>query len=170
MARTNKKQNSQTEGQPGIIPSKDSSTVTIPPEEKAKQVARIVAVTEEYGGPLPHPSILKGYEEVLPGAAERIIHMAESQSEHRQYLEKTVIKGDSLRSYLGLGAGLIIALCWLGGSVFLIYKGHDFAGASLGAIDIFALVSVFVTGTLTRRRERIDKAAIMGAATNKKRT
>ncbi len=34
--------------------------------------------------PLPHPSELAGYEDILPGAAERIFAMAESQAAHRQ--------------------------------------------------------------------------------------
>lgn len=43
-------------------------------------------------GPLPHPEIMKGYDMVVPGAAERILKMAETQSEHRQSIEKEVIQ------------------------------------------------------------------------------
>lgn len=37
-----------------------------------------------YSGPIPSANELKKYEDVLPGAAERIIAMAENQSRHRQ--------------------------------------------------------------------------------------
>jgi uncharacterized membrane protein len=34
-------------------------------------------------GPIPAPEILKAYDIVLPGLAERIVSMAEAQSAHR---------------------------------------------------------------------------------------
>ena len=34
-------------------------------------------------GPLPPPSALQSYEEVLEGSADRILKMAEKQTEHR---------------------------------------------------------------------------------------
>jgi uncharacterized membrane protein len=36
--------------------------------------------------------MLQGYEEVLPGAADRILRMAEDQAMHRQHLERTVVQ------------------------------------------------------------------------------
>ncbi|MFQ7172706.1 MAG: DUF2335 domain-containing protein [Thomasclavelia ramosa] len=44
-----------------------------------------------YSGPIPHPSDFEQYERVLPGAADRILTMAENQSAHRQTLEKAAI-------------------------------------------------------------------------------
>lgn len=38
----------------------------------------LTAYEESFEGPLPHPSILKGYEVVLPGSADRIIKMTEA--------------------------------------------------------------------------------------------
>jgi len=43
--------------------------------------------TVAYSGPIPHPNDLARYEEILPGAAERIMKMAELQAEHRRALE-----------------------------------------------------------------------------------
>lgn len=42
--------------------------------------------------------MLKQYDEVLPGAAERILKMAEEQSTHRKQLERKVIDGDDTES------------------------------------------------------------------------
>ena len=41
-----------------------------------------------FSGPIPPPNIIKGYEEILPGSADRIIAMAENQSKHRQKWKK----------------------------------------------------------------------------------
>ena len=46
-----------------------------------------IASAEMYEGMLPHPRILEGFEEVLPGSAERLMAMAEGQMGHRHKLE-----------------------------------------------------------------------------------
>ncbi|MDE0103545.1 MAG: DUF2335 domain-containing protein [Bryobacterales bacterium] len=38
-------------------------------------------------GPLPPPKTIEGYEAIVPGAAGRIISMADKQLAHRQHLE-----------------------------------------------------------------------------------
>ena len=43
---------------------------------------------EQHSGPLPHPSTLEGYEVICPGAADRIISMAEEALRHRNEMEK----------------------------------------------------------------------------------
>ena len=87
--------------------------------------------------------------------------MAERQATHRQDLERTVVRGDSRRAFCGLFVGAIVALCVLGGAVFLIYNGHDWAGSVIAALDIVSLVSVFVYGSISRRQERIKKSEVM---------
>lgn len=49
---------------------------------------------ELFVGPLPPPSTLQGYEQAFPGAASRIIKMAENQSQHRQRIENKVISSN----------------------------------------------------------------------------
>lgn len=50
------------------------------------------SVTSVHMGPLPPPDVFAGYEQVCPGAAERILSMAEQQAKHRQDLEKDRVK------------------------------------------------------------------------------
>jgi len=44
---------------------------------------QVSLIRQEFAGPLPHPSVLAGYDDVVPGSAERILRMAEKQLEHR---------------------------------------------------------------------------------------
>lgn len=53
-------------------------------EEQREQVRQVVtSVMSEFSGPLPPPSIMKGYEDIVPGSADRILSMAENQAKHR---------------------------------------------------------------------------------------
>ena len=47
-----------------------------------------------FSGPLPHPDIMKGYDDIVPGAAERILKMAENQQNHRFKLEEKIVFDD----------------------------------------------------------------------------
>ncbi len=130
--------------------------------EKALLRERIELIRSEiFSGPLPKPEILQGYNNIVPGSADRIIQMAEKQADHRMFLEKTVIAGDAKRADRGLICGTIVALCVLAGAVFVIYTGHDAAGIAVITADIAGLVSAFIYGTKSRRAERVQKAKIM---------
>ena len=69
-------------------------------------------------GPLPLPAVLKQYDDIVPGAAERIMRMAEHQAQHRQDLEARVIRTDNLKSLLGMIFGFVIALVGFGGGLY----------------------------------------------------
>ena len=54
------------------------------------QITHIVT-TKHYSGALPHLQHFKGYEDVLPGAAERILSMAENSMAHSGSMEQQQI-------------------------------------------------------------------------------
>jgi uncharacterized membrane protein len=93
--------------------------------DSAQQRREFIAVmrselfAESFSGPLPHPDILAKFEQVLPGTSARIIKMAETQSEHRQALERCVVEGDTRRSWYGLWTGFVIGMTGLIGSIIL---------------------------------------------------
>lgn len=105
-------------------------------------------------GPLPPPADLKAYETILPGAAERILSMAEKQSAHRQGLESRAIYVEGRNSLLGIMAGWFLGTLGLLVGGFSIYAGHDVAGATIGGISLASLVGTFIYGTKERRLER----------------
>ena len=136
------------------------------PRPQGSQPRQVVEIQERHiSGPLPTPALLKEFDDVVPGCAERIIRMAEEQAKHRQLLEKTVIIGDSKRANQGLWVGGTIAFLFLAGAVFLIYNGHDWAGGVLASVDLVSIVGVFIYGTVSRRSERIQKAKTMNPST-----
>lgn len=71
-----------------------------------------VALRQEYSGPIPHPHHLRQYEEVLPGAAERIMAMAEKSLESATSLEKSAQEAKIADNKVGMisGAALFFLL------------------------------------------------------------
>ncbi|HEY4500407.1 MAG TPA: DUF2335 domain-containing protein [Candidatus Paceibacterota bacterium] len=107
-----------------------------------------------FSGPLPPPEILKKYNDIVPGAAERIIKMAEDQSTHRKELEKKVIDSDISRSKWGQVLGFFIAIIGLVVSLIATIYGSTTVGAIIGTGTLVSLVSVFMYGSKTRSKER----------------
>jgi uncharacterized membrane protein len=132
-------------------------------EKKRAKVAALVASTisftlKSHTGPIPSPEALKQYEEIKPGTAERLIAMAEKQSDHRISLEKKVIVGQLLDQRVGQYLGFIVALCFLYASYSLGMSGHDALGGTLGGITLVSLVTIFVLGK-KKQKDELEKKA-----------
>jgi uncharacterized membrane protein len=125
---------------------------TPPPTQR-----RETTVTMSYEGILPPPSMLRAYNDVVPGAADRIISMAERQSAHRQSLEKAVVDGNLASEQRGQTYGLIIGLVVAIGSFILVAYGHSVVGITALIVEIVALVTVFVVGRFRQEAERAKK-------------
>ena len=110
-----------------------------------------------YAGPIPDATQLEKYESICQGAADRIILMAEKQSEHRQSIEKIVVKTNARNSTLGVIAAFILGVLTIAGGVFLAYNGRELSGTVLGSAGLVGLVSVFIYGTQSGKRERVEK-------------
>ena len=118
-------------------------------------------IEEVFVGPFPHPEILAQYEDVMEGSAERIMSLTERQFAHRQSRElsadatiRKVVESESLKGYLGLAIGAVVAIFLIACGTFLVFNGHDWAGTTMVVSTIASIVGVFVYGTRTRRSER----------------
>ena len=127
------------------------------PEER-KELLSIAFRQVRYEGPLPPSGMLKEYDDVLPGAADRIISMAERQSAHRQDIEKAVIASKSGAETLGVIFAGGIGLLAVGGGIFLIASGKGAGGIVSIITALGALAGAFVYGTRSEREERSSKS------------
>lgn len=109
------------------------------------------SVTEIVSGPLPHPRLLKEYDNVIANGAERIMAMAEKEQDNR-------IKGDietrEVNSRIafeelqikraGQGIALMIILLIFGLVVLFTFTGHEAVAIGLLAIGIAGIISAFM--------------------------
>jgi uncharacterized membrane protein len=137
--------------------SPQTQTGPMPP---GGDLASIVSISSEssFSGPLPPPQILREFDEVIPGAAERIVKMAEKQQDHRIRLESRVITSDIIRSWAGLILGACLGIVIVGCGSYLVHEGHDTAGATIITGTLVSLVTAFMSVTKSRRQERESKS------------
>ncbi|WP_188512639.1 DUF2335 domain-containing protein [Blastomonas aquatica] len=127
----------------------------MPSGQQAQVVAQMVSfVSEErFSGPIAHPRHLKEYEAICPGAADRIISMAEGNLAHAQDIQTLAIQADiddakagRLYGFLALMALIIAA----GVSAFL---GNELmASAFLGA-GVLGVVGQLIKGRGSNEKE-----------------
>lgn len=119
--------------------------------------ARLLQVLEEFSGPIPPPSLLREYDQLIDGGAERIFGAFEAQTKHRQTIESQVITGNEKRATRGQVMAYSLALLILALGSVMIFNGHGWEGTTLISIDLVGLVSVFVTSKLSQQQERAQK-------------
>ncbi len=65
------------------------------PDQKRQAILKVFksfSIQHSFSGPIPPPSILKGYNDIVKDGADRIMSMAEKQSGHRIALEDHAIR------------------------------------------------------------------------------
>lgn len=65
-------------------------------EEDDKERIISIIQREEFRGPLPHPKVLKQYEEIHHGFAGEIVDMAVKEQSHRHEMEKALVESEVL--------------------------------------------------------------------------
>ena len=110
-----------------------------------------------YSGPLPHPDILRQFDDVLPGSAERIFSQFEAQSAHRRSLEATVIASGAFSQKLGTVSGLLIGVMGVGGGLWLAHDGKSLEGLSTSFTTLAVLVGTYLYQRRKQDTERADK-------------
>ena len=106
----------------------------------------------------PPPDILKEYNLALSNGAERIMTMIENQSKHRINLESKVILQQSSESQRGQIFGFILAFLCLGVTTTLALTGHETVAGIVGGSTIIGLVTVFVKGQISQKKNLEKKA------------
>ena len=134
---------------------------TVPDETKRAELLslnRVKSITHQeiHRGPLPSPRTLREYDKIKKGLAERIVIMAENQSNHRINLENKAISSQLDESRKGQDYGLTIGLAGLVTCLILALTSHDWVAGIIGSSTLVGLVTVFVVG---RRKQKEDLAS-----------
>lgn len=114
-----------------------------------------VVFTEHYEGLIPHPKLMKEWEELVPGSAKSIFTRFENQSDHRIDIEKRVVRAQNFKLYIGPIFAFIIALSAIGGGVWIAITGQPIAGSILSFTGLGTVIAPFLVNEL--KQEKQDK-------------
>lgn len=122
--------------------AKQSSTAVLPPKDnKSTQI-----IEQSFSGPIPSPVILEQYEKFLPGAAERILSMAESDAKHQRDIEMAAINFQAQENRRGQYFSVfVVAIAFITSGVALAL-GHPDAASVIGGTTVVGLATAFVIG------------------------
>ena len=115
----------------------------------------LLQATAHRSGPLPIPEEFAHYDRVVPGAAERILRMAESELQHRHEVEKSaIVSSDQTESiayralargqYVGLALSIICVLSATGTAIYGVHWSVSFA---LVGVPMLVTVRTLVNAT-----------------------
>jgi uncharacterized membrane protein len=134
-------------------------------------------ISASFSGPLPHPDLLKKYNEIIPGLAEAIVDMAQKQQAHRFKIEEQEVRQkddiielnkrdsdqcdkalniDSRNSLLGLVFAFLTVALIMSTSAICAYFNHPVSSAIIGAGGVCSIVYIFIYGTRTQRNNNKD--------------
>jgi uncharacterized membrane protein len=136
LARKQRKSRSQ--------PPRQQKPVQSTPAQRASQ--QMQAITMEYQGVLPTPAMFQGFENVVPGAADRILVMAETEAAHRHAMDKLF----ATYRFVGLAAGAGMAIGGLLVCGYLVKRGATGWAVAAFLAEVATLAAVFVLGRLVR--------------------
>ncbi|MDD2999176.1 MAG: DUF2335 domain-containing protein [Candidatus Riflebacteria bacterium] len=127
-----------------------------PPQTQNDQNSSVTkkAVFASFSGPIPPPQAMAFYEQVCPGAAHRILKMAEEQHTHRIAVESLVFPEALQTTKRGQIFAFIVAIMTLCSIVFLGYIGMSLVAFSLSLALGYGVVKTFITGQDDREPEK----------------
>ena len=139
--------NPQSLQSPDEMPQNELNDVLVSLPDNQRQIITrsiMAAHAESFSGPLPHPDILAKYEKAMPGAAERIFKITETEQAHRIEYDNRRLDGEISQSTRGQWMGF--SLCIIFGliSFGLGYLGHTTLAGIIGGGTIISLAIVFV--------------------------
>ena len=115
---------------------------------------RAFAVADILLGPVPTQKAILRYEELVPGACDRIMERATQRLENDGETEIELLKERAKQGYMGMAAGFILGLLFTGMALFLVYTDRSWPGFSLigGYIGIALAVSIYISKAQLRRK------------------
>ena len=120
----------------------------------------VISQNMMHAGPLPTPETLAGYDDVVPGAGERVISMAEREQEHRHARENEELQIEGRRALTerdfvngaqgserrGQWMALLIVIALLGCTATLLAMDKTVEGTLFAAFGVTGLATAFIRG------------------------
>ena len=102
--------------------------------------------------PVPPPDFLEGYNQHIPNGGDRLFTVVENQSAHRIEMEKETIKTQNKATLRGQWIALGLVILFSSIAERAMELGYPNVAVTIFATTIIGVVSVFITGKVTMKR------------------
>ncbi|GGB37994.1 hypothetical protein GCM10011505_19410 [Tistrella bauzanensis] len=128
----------------------DAVSVRVPRSVADSGELRLVIAQHEQhvaiSGPLPPPDILAQYEDIVPGAAARIVSWAEKEQAHRHAIDSDGLRADIIYARAGLYGGIALSVFFVIAALFAADAGHTTLATILAGATIASVIPAVVHG------------------------
>lgn len=98
--------------------------------------------------------MLRGFDEVVDGGADRVIRMAESEQQHRHAMEERALSGAIASETRGQYLAVVICVLLIGATIALVLLGQPKVALLFGGVTLVALVTAFLRGRDKSKKSR----------------
>lgn len=120
----------------------------------------LISTIEMYSGPIPHPTILAGYQSLYSDASKEIIQNGIEESKHRRKLEIARQKRRGRLAWVAMCSMVVSILVFMIGSFVLVMNGNEIVGGIFGGGSFISLVSILNSSinNLSKNNDRKSKS------------
>ena len=140
-------------GDDASVPDADG---TKPPAETSRQatsLSHVQTVSIRWEAPLPPPTLLEQYDQVVPGLAREIAERAKTEAGHVREREEEALKASIQYHTRGQWMGFVAVMAIVGLAAFALWKGSTWV-AGIATSIVVGTAAVFVLGTLWKKRDK----------------
>jgi uncharacterized membrane protein len=130
-----------------------SKNLTKRADRKPATITNSIAVQSHYSGPIPPPQVLAHFEEIYPGAAEKIFSLAEKEAEHRHRIDSISLETERQemeKEFAEARLGQIFAMGSTVSAVVVtitaVTLGYEKAAIAIWTTTVVGLVAAFIKG------------------------
>jgi uncharacterized membrane protein len=110
-----------------------------------------IVVAQQFSGPIPPPDTLAQYDGIVPGAAERILKMAENEAAARIRNEEKLVDNEVKltenivrSSYLGIFFAFTSVVLLIVLAYFALINGYPSVATGIVVVNMASVAGIFV--------------------------
>ncbi|ANB97614.1 MULTISPECIES: DUF2335 domain-containing protein [Vibrio harveyi group] len=101
---------------------------------KHPELSSTILTTQVYSGPVPHPSLMKEFDKIIPGAAKQMLDDAMKNSESQRKINEDIVKYKNKEVARGQWFGFISVIALISAVTFITISGFTVGAGVIAGI------------------------------------
>ena len=122
-------------------------------QQTQKNVVQLMGV-HAFSGPLPPPEHLERYEKLLPGITDRLLTIAEKQSDNRIQTERGVVDNVIRQKWFKYISAVVAMFLLIALGAYLAIKGLVWLAGIILTTTLLGVLAIFVLGQIPSNKKQ----------------